>query len=138
MLQLFQRVFQKPINFAHAVLNPPQHLRPCACGDSLDECLRKLERKANLPIGDLYIKGESMKVASWPLGLRSQSHPVWSKTSDAWEASVSKQGYISGHVLEAEDKIGDLPSFFGTLHISKNCPGVYRDNVCTTCGDRDE
>lgn len=137
MLQIFQKLFQRPIRFVQAVLNPPQHIRLDTFGTSMHDCLHRLEKKADLPAGDLYIKGESMKVASWPLGLRSLRHSVGSKTSDMNEADVSKQGYVGGHVIEPLEVVisGSEYRFFGSLHISKNCPGVYRDNVCTTCGD---
>lgn len=137
MLPILQRLFQKPVSFVQGVLNPPRHVRLDACGLSMNDCLHQLEKKADLPAGDLYLKGEPMRVASWPLGLRSLRHALGSKTSDLWEADPSKQGYIAGHVIEPLElaKSDDWYKFLGSLHMSKNCPGAYRDNVCTTCGD---
>ncbi|MCK9345278.1 MAG: hypothetical protein M0P64_04175 [Candidatus Pacebacteria bacterium] len=140
---MFEKVlsfFGKVAKDVHTAFNPPQHLRFDAFGASRDECLRNLEKEAGLPKGDLYVKGEPMKVASWPLGLRSLRYGIWSKTSAEWEAE--KRGYVSGSLLEPTQKVFEENryNFMGSLNISKNCPGVFRQresdykSVCTTCG----
>jgi hypothetical protein len=155
MLQIFQRLFQKPVSFVQGVLNPPEHIRLVGSGNSIEDCLRDLEKKARLPIGDLYVKGEPMKVVSFPVPRVGLNHFIGSRTSDAWAVDDSKQGYISGSIFEATSPykptdeqrsrldimgavavaLANAVQFLGRLHISKNCPGVYCDNVCTTCGD---
>lgn len=139
MLLLLKKLFQRQVKFLHKAMNPPQHFRPSTFAADLDQCLRNLEKEARLPSGDLYIKGEPMKFASWPQGFKILSYPVSSKTSDAWEADDLKLGYICGSVTEPSSPpiLGDKRRFFGSLHISNNCPGVFRNNVCTSCGHHD-
>jgi hypothetical protein len=76
-----------------------------------------------------------MEVATWPLGYRGLQYSVVSKTSEEWKTDDAKVGYICGSVTVFPGKTMQEKTYLGKLHISKNCPGVYRDNVCTTCGD---
>lgn len=127
--------FQRAARAAHKAINPPQHIRLSAVEESLDECLRKLEDAAGLPDGDLSLRGDTREVATFPTGHRGVQHVIVSKTSDKWKADVTKVGYISGSITVFPGRIGEEKTCLGKLHISKNCAGVYRDNVCTTCGD---
>jgi len=127
--------FQQAARAAHKAFNPPQHIRLSAVEESLDDCLRRLEDVAGLPMGDLSLSGDPMEVATWPHGHRGMKHFVVSKTSDKWKADVTKVGYIYGSVTIFPGRTTQEKTCLGKLHISKNCAGVYRDNVCTTCGD---
>lgn len=135
MLQIFQRLLRKPVRFVQSVLKPPEHIRLVGFGNSLQECLRDLEKAAHLPVGDLYVKYKTIE--EYPVF--TKNYFVGSKTADLWKADSSKQGYVAGCVVESfelakSDGDGGY-KFLGSLHISKNCPGVYYENVCTTCGD---
>lgn len=155
MFQQPDSFFQKLFELVHINSNQPQHIRVSEMGQSLPGCLRKLEKAAKLPVGDLYITGKPRKVSNFPLPRDGVSHSINSKTSKEREKDKSKKGYILGHVFEALGPIklsleerrllnrseavlianAETFLFYGFLHISKNCPGNYRDNVCTTCGD---
>lgn len=154
---IFQRV-RRVGEVSVRAFNPPRHIRLNSFGDSLDECLRALEKSANLPKGDLYIKSEPREVATFPIVRRGLSYTIGSHTSDLWKRIPSKQGYICGSVFESRERAritmeqsrrmsplvllglheANSCNFFASLHISKNCPGVYKDGVCTTCGDSKE
>lgn len=161
MLQFFHsvaRVAQKVFNHPQKMLNRPRHIRVSVVGNSLGDCLQKLESKAGLPKGDLSVKSDPMKVTTFPVSRRGLRHSVVSKTSGQWKLDNTNIGYIAGHIFEATGKVelnneqelrmsplatgaiqyANSITFFGSLHISKNCPGVYRDNICTTCGDISE
>ena len=133
--------------------NPPQHSRKSVLGKSVEDCLRKLEDKADLPRNDLFVTGIPIKVTTWPVPCDGLVYVVNSKTSELWRAKGS--GYISGDVFEktspnkltSEQKLiltpltacavqmADSVSFYATLHVSKNCPGVFNINdTCTSCG----
>jgi hypothetical protein len=129
-----QQLFQRVVHAVRKALNPPTHIRLYAVGGSLDDCLRQLEDEAGLPEGDLSLRGDSSEVATI-FGPRGLSHPIVSKTSEKWKGSSDKEGYIAGHVTLFAHDISPGNTCMGKLHISRNCPGVYRDNVCTTCGD---
>jgi len=152
MLQIFQGIRR----FFHQEVNrQPRHIRPFVVGDSLNDCLRKLEKEAGLPLGDLSLKEEPMEVSTWPVIRSGLRHSISSKTSEKWRADETKDGYIAGSVFEATGpaklyaeqssglvplaaavlRLADSMKFQGFLHISKDCPGVYQDGVCTTCGD---
>lgn len=142
MLDLLTRLFVGAIKAVDEAMNRPEHIRLVGYGETTEECLRGLEKQAGLPNGDLYIAGDSMRVASWPTGLRSTLRHVFSKTSDEWKNNPNKKGYICGSILEPDVNLlkeGRL-SFMGSLHVSKNCSGSYRQresdgaSVCT-CGD---
>ena len=126
--------FQRVAHVVHELFNPPRHIRLVAVGASLNDCLRQLEDEAELPDGDLSLRGDSSEVATL-FGPRGLSHPIVSKTSEKWKGSSDKEGYIAGHVTLFAHDISPGNTCMGRLHISRNCPGVYRDNVCTTCGD---
>jgi len=146
MLAIASRPLVILLNF----LNPPRHIRLSSARDSIDACLRDLERKANLSRGDLYIKGEPRcDMCSWPAMRNGTQYFISSKTAEDW-----KVGYISGTVFETEgrtllnqkqlERMSPITAAavsvshvcVGRLHISKNCPGIYQGSVCMTCGDR--
>jgi hypothetical protein len=104
-------------------------------GKIFDECLRELERKNNLPRGDLYADlDQPMEVSSFPLGLRSTTYPILSKTSESWKNNPLKSGYIAGSILQAKRELLGF-NVHASIHISRNCPGVYSNGRCTGCGD---
>ena len=141
------------VEAVHDILNPPEHIRLTAVGTTIEECLRDLERQAELPIGDLGVTGRPYETCSFPIMRRGMTDFIKSKLSERWR-ELGVVGYISGSVTEMtkpasldQEQLDRLPPIIvaavaaphvciATLHISKNCPGVYRDNVCTTCGDR--
>ncbi len=121
----------------------PKHIRIRSVGVSEDECLRELEREGKLPRGDLSIDHKKgIKMASFPSGVRSIRYPILSKRGVELEQDATKVGYITGSLYKVAK---ELPVelllkkgshlYHADLHISSNCPGVYRDRVCTTCGD---
>lgn len=143
-LNLFCRGGTPASVIAERTPSPPMHIRVHSVGGDARDCLHELEREAGLPPLDLsfdYEKG--MDWVSFPTGMRSICYPIVSKTGEQMKRKAAV-GYISGSLYEPKLQ----PHFFdtderlisgkyhGTLHISKNCPGVYRDNICTTCGDR--
>lgn len=121
-----------------------------ASGTSIDETLRTLEERAQLPHGDLYLGGKHSRVAMWPALRTGVSHLVNSKTSDTWRAK-NQPGYIYGSVFVADppdyarDHIRRMPVLVanallqenvhvGRLDISQNCEGVFKGTVCEYCG----
>lgn len=148
---LFSRFFE----FTDKFLNPPRHIRVSEMSDSLDGCLRSLEKSAGLPTGDLYLKSSPMEVTSFPLKRKGLKYFLGSKTSDTWADDPSQKGYVAGSVIEFTEKtkldseqrkrfgylmagliaVADSSPYFGSLHMSKNCPGVYENNMCKNCGD---
>ncbi len=143
-------VVSRPMDALQRFFNPPRHLHFSSAQDSVDACLRDLEHKTRLPKGDLYIKGEPRHdMCSFPAMRSGTQYFLGSITAERW-----KVGYISGTVFETDGATSLSPKQLGSmhpvvaaaisvphivvgrLHISKNCPGVYRENVCTTCGDR--
>lgn len=131
MLQFFLEL----VRVVHKALNPPKHIRLLAIEGSLDKCLRQLEGQAGLPEGDLSLRGDTMKVAGFLTGLIATQHVIVSETSKKWRADSAKDGYISGSVTVHGGLTKKDIMCFAKLHISENCPGVFADNVCTTCGD---
>ncbi|MCF7843932.1 hypothetical protein K9M47_03475 [Candidatus Gracilibacteria bacterium] len=141
------------IGMVNQVINPPQHIRMSVVGSSIDDCLRKLEEKAGIPKYDLSVEGDPREVVTWPVPRKGLDHNIVSKTSEIWRKNNT--GYVAGGVFEAVGKsmysnderrrmnpmvgfavnLADSYSFHAQIHISKNCPGVYRDNVCKFCGD---
>jgi len=144
MLKILTQLFSWGAKALHEAVNRPEHIRLVEYGESTEECLRNMERAAGLPRGDLYIAGESMRVAAWPTGLRSTRRPVFSKTSNEWKGDPEKKGYIYGSILEPDENLlkEKRLNFVCSLHISRNCSGLYtrRESdgarVCT-CGDVD-
>ncbi len=121
---------------------PPKHVRCYVAGSSVDDCLRKLERKLGLPVFDLSIdiSRKPQEMSSFPSGAKYLQHYVLSETSSSWK-ETGRPGYISCSVnvstrgLALFSKGVPKLDVFAHAHMSKNCPGVYEDNVCTKCGD---
>jgi len=127
MLSIFQQIGSG----IHKILHPPQHVHLSVTSKDAYNCLRKLEKKASLPVGDLSIRDDDpMEVAGWPTGHKGLRYIIDSKTSDEWKDDGSRQGYIAGSAIKDKNS----GTFIGSLHISKNCPGIFRDSICTTCG----
>ncbi len=130
----------------------PQHIRLFEAATSIEDCLRLLEKAGRLPVGDLSISDEPPReVCTFPAMRSGLEYRIVSKISEEWR--VADNGYIAGTVFETtepctleQDQLDRMDPIVaaavsikhicvGTLHISKNCPGVYRDGVCTSCGD---
>ncbi|QSH39125.1 hypothetical protein JXR01_02340 [Candidatus Kaiserbacteria bacterium] len=142
-------MLQTITSIIHKVFHPPQHLRLEVQGDTLEDCLRNLERQAKVPVGDFFVEGEPESVVMLPARQTGKKYIVVSKVSEEWREAG--KGYIAGSIFEPTEpmEVGSESSpllagiaqivndvvFYGSVHVSKNCPGVYRDNVCTTCGD---
>lgn len=139
MLQWLQKQFGAVCTEVVHVCHPPKHIRLTAVGDTIDACLRKLEGAADLSPGDLSIdEGKGIRLRAWPTGLRSTRYPINSQLSEQWQHDVTKVGYITGSLYVPDEGchiVFGSDTCYATLHISQNCPGVYRDNVCTSCGD---
>ncbi len=113
-----------------------KHTRIQVVGASLTDCLRKLEKEAGLPNGDLSISDtKGVEVAGWPTGHEATKHNFISETSENIKLSPGMEGCIVGSVLKSHDSIAGI-QYGATMHISKNCPGIYSDGGCTSCGDR--
>lgn len=114
--------------------------------ESINECLRELERKGGLPRGDLSLTNhEPIDMVAPLAAMRVKVYSFNSRTSEQWRKEG--KGHISGRISEAVERSEFLPSitlvaavfakpgmFYGNLFISKNCPGVFKDDVCTSCG----
>ncbi len=149
MLQVIQSLSSGFQRFFH----PPTHIRLSVVGKSINECLRQLERKAGLPVDDLFIEGEPREVTTWPAMRDGIEHRIASKMSARWRADPVTEGYIAGTIFETagpceltSEQLRRMEPIvaaavavphicLGNIHISKNCPGVYKDNTCMTCGN---
>lgn len=149
---MFQGLFDHVRKFVTPTPRP-QHIRVFETAGTIEDCLRKLERSCGLPKGDLSIvPGDPREVCTFPAMRKGLSYQISSKLSEQWREEG--RGYIAGSIFETEGP-SDLTNAqlarmdmlvaaaisiphicVGNLHISKNCPGVYSDNVCITCGDR--
>jgi len=141
----------------YQVVFPPSHQEFQVLGSGVEDCLRRLEREASLPQGDLSVTGNPREVKTWPIIRSAIEHQVCSKSGDALRDSPKTEGYISGHVTEicnpgiaAEHldsgslQVGTLAHealvhadsvmFSGTLNVVRNCPGVFHQGVCKNCG----
>lgn len=117
------------------ILNPPHHTHYKTDFENKAACLEALEHLSGLPEGDLYLSDEPpMDVVAAPRDW-SKVYGVKSKTSELWSKDGSMEGYICGTLLKSS-KDNEI-IFYGDLHVSKNCPGVFRDRVCTSCGHVD-
>lgn len=141
MFGLFKtpNLFKNIEDIAKVAMFPPKHIRAHVTGESLEHCLRKLENDHGLPANDLYIFGKPYKVTSFPFGMGATKHSFTSKTSDfmkeeAERLNLPKKGYVFGHILEADKEVAGI-RFAASIHISKNCPGIYNNGVCSNCGD---
>lgn len=77
----------------------PRHIRVSAGGESLDDCLRELEKAARLPRNDLsFDSGNPMRVSTFPVRAGGIRHNIVSKISDSWRAK--NKGYVSGSVFD--------------------------------------
>jgi hypothetical protein len=124
----------------------PIHREVGVTTGSINECLRELERRAGLPEGDLSLTNhEPIDMVAPLAAMRVKVYSFDSKTSEQWRKEG--KGYISGRISEAVGRSEFLPGithgaavfakpgmFYGNLFISKNCPGVFKDDTCTSCG----
>ena len=133
------------------------HFTVYAKGASLEEVLRDLEKKANLPKNDLYISNlkNPEKTHSFLYDEINQYYINSKKAENGWTRDINEYltnkgkivlGYILGNVYEIGDKERNINKFgqstkvVGTLSISENCPGVFADNEkgesrCIYCGE---
>ncbi|MFC1775339.1 hypothetical protein ACFLY0_00660 [Patescibacteria group bacterium] len=133
------RFVRSILQWVYEVTHPPQHIRINGSGYSFGECLRDLEEGAGLPRYDLSIdkRNVPMRIAAWPTGHSGSKYNISSKTSKKWKTS-GRDGYIGGSIIEPDTDLGlGEKVFVGNIHISKNCPGVFANGVCTSCGDTD-
>ena len=111
-----------------------KHEKLQVVGLSVSDCLRKLEKEAGLPAMDLFVADNmGTEVVGWPVGSKATKHIFISQTSENIKLTRDIQGYFTGSVLKSEHPIVGI-QFGATMHISKNCPGVYSNGVCTSCG----
>lgn len=150
MLQFVTQPFR---SFAK-LFRPPSHTHPFVTAGSIEDCLRALEREARLPKNDLRIEGDPREVTTFPALRDGLEYRVVSKTSERWRDSPDVEGYIAGTVFETtgpsslnQEQLGRMKPGIaaavaiphvcvGRLHISRNCPGVFKDDRCTSCGHR--
>jgi hypothetical protein len=78
-----------------------------------------------------------VEVAGWPTGHKATKYIFVSETSENIKLSPGMQGYFTGSVLKSEHPIAGI-QFGATMYISKNCPGVYDNGVCTSCRHRED
>lgn len=129
MLQFQERIKK----LRKAIFERPRHFHVMSSGDTVQECLRVLERRSSLPSGDLSVSKHPRQhmVASlmfdvWMTGLES-------KISERWR--TEGKGYVSGHISEPFERTELFRHrYYGILHVSENCPGVFEDGVCRSCG----
>lgn len=152
--QMNQRVadfMERSREALYRAIFPPNHQQFLVTGVSIEECLRELERAAELPRGDLSFSGDSREVASWPTVRKGISHSIISATGICLRGDQHKLGYISGSVVAffergtASEGAGpglvkqllasaDEAMFSGKLHVVTNCEGVFHRDVCQGCG----
>lgn len=122
------------LNKLNALKEKPSHLWLMVAGDSRQEVLKKLEKRAGLPPGDLsQQEGHGREMASWPHGIKVKQWTIESITNALWRTANS--GYIAGDIGYVESHSG----WVGRLHVSRNCPGVFGgDGKCLSCGATSE
>ena len=136
------------------------HAYVISSGSSLEDLLKNLEKKANLPEKDLYITNlENPLKSSDSVYHEIDEYNVASRKAEKdWTDSIDKYleskgkitlGYIFGtmHKYSSENSPelkSDKPvKFIGSLSISENCPGVFEyneredKNICSYCGENE-
>jgi hypothetical protein len=127
------------------ILHPPQHKELFVVMPTFEECMREMEREGGLPEGDLSVSDREPEkvgyVPSWIDGIKycltSKSHEIWKQEG---------QGYVYANITEVDGpSLARLPfspaqihnspkAYIGKGHVSRNCPGAFKDNKCENCG----
>lgn len=150
MLQILQRLFRAPVR----LFNPPSHTEYVAAENSVEDCLRQLEKEARLPHGDLRINGAPEKLMAFPAMREGLQYRIVSATSERWADDPDAEGYIYGTVFETEgpsnlshEQLHRMTPLIaavvavphvcvGRLNVVRNCPGIFQDNRCMSCGHK--
>lgn len=119
-----------------SALEQPKHAWVSASAKSREDCLRKLEDRADLPHQSLHIDEETRSIrcsvhhySSHQLNIIfSRRNPVDS------EEILEVSGYVKvfGDALNPFEIEGNYCE--GEIEVRRNCTGFFRKGVCIACG----